>query len=103
MLPAAPPDLHDKKRVYRRNQVQEYLVWCTLEGQLDWFALEAEEYRAIVPDEAGIIQSRVFPGLWLAADALLAGDLPKFLSTLQAELAIAAHQAFVQRLSALST
>ncbi len=40
--------------------------------------------------------------LAIAIDALLAGDLPKVLSTLQAGLAIADHQAFVQRLSALS-
>ncbi|MFQ3628001.1 MAG: Uma2 family endonuclease [Cyanobacteriota bacterium] len=99
---SAAIDLHDKKRGYRRNQVQEYLVWRTLEGQLDWFVLEAEEYRAIAPDEAGIIQSRVFPGLWLAVDALLAGDLSKVLSTLQAGLAIATHPDFVQRLSASS-
>jgi Uma2 family endonuclease len=91
-------DLHDKKRAYRRNGVQEYLVWRTLEGQLDWFVLEADEYVAQQPDAQGIVRSAVFPGLWLAVGALLSGEMTTVLSVLQQGLNSPEHQAFVQQL-----
>jgi len=96
---SAAIDLHDKKRAYRRNQVQEYIVWRTLDGQLDWFVLEADDYVAQLPDEQGIIRSRIFPGLWLAVSALLAGEITTVLSVLQLGLNSPEHQAFVQQLS----
>ncbi|WP_448573477.1 Uma2 family endonuclease [Trichothermofontia sp.] len=92
---SAAIDLHDKKRAYRRNGVQEYIVWRTLEGQLDWFVLAADEYVAQVPDDQGILRSRVFPGLWLGVFALLAGDSASVLSVLQQGLNSPEHQAFV--------
>ncbi|MEA5489904.1 Uma2 family endonuclease [Pseudanabaena sp. CCNP1317] len=33
-------DLHAKKRAYERNGVKEYIVWRTLDQQIDWFVLE---------------------------------------------------------------
>ncbi len=96
---SAAIDLHDKKRAYRRNQVREYIVWRTLEGQLDWFRLEAEEYVMQLPDEQGILRSHVFPGLWLAVSALLAGEMATVLSVLQQGLNSPEHQKFVQQLS----
>jgi len=95
---SAAIDLHDKKRAYRRNQVREYIVWRTLEGQLDWFRLEAEEYVMQLPDEQGILRSQVFPGLWLAVSALLAGEMARVLSVLQQGLNSPEHQKFVQQL-----
>jgi Uma2 family endonuclease len=92
-------DLHDKKRAYRRNQVQEYIVWRTLDQQLDWFVLEADDYIAQQPDPQGIIRSRVFPGLWLAVSALLTGEMVTVLSVAQQGLSSPEHQAFVQQLS----
>jgi hypothetical protein len=91
-------DLHDKKRAYRRNQVQEYIVWRTLEAQLDWFVLEADEYRVQLPDDQGIVRSRIFPGLWLAVSALLAGDMATVLSVLQQGLNSPERPAFVRSL-----
>ena len=79
-------DLHDKKRAYRRSGVQEYIVWRTLNEQLDWFVLEEDEYVLLNPDEQGTICSRVFPGLWLAVSALLEGDMKTVLSVLQTGL-----------------
>ena len=79
-------DLHDKKRAYRRSGVQEYIVWRTLDEQLDWFVLEEDEYVLLNPDEQGTICSRVFPGLWLAVSALLEGDMKTVLSVLQTGL-----------------
>jgi Uma2 family endonuclease len=91
---SAAIDLHDKKRAYRRNYVQEYLVWRTLEYQFDWFMLQADEYVPLVADDRGIIRSRVFPGLWLAVPALLAGDMALVLSGLQEGLSSPEHQEF---------
>lgn len=91
-------DLHDKKRVYRRCGVQEYIVWRTLDEELDWFVLEADEYIALLTDEQGICRSRVFPGLWLAKAALLSGDLATVLSVLQTGLSTPEYQEFVEQL-----
>jgi hypothetical protein len=41
----------------------------------------------------------VFPGLWLAVEDLLAGNMVRVLAALQAGLAAAEHEEFVQHLS----
>jgi Uma2 family endonuclease len=92
-------DLGDKKNAYRRNGVQEYLVWQTFENRLSWFRLEEEAYVAIAPDPDEIIRSTVFPGLWLDVAALLDGQMMTVLNTLQAGLTTPEHQAFVQSLA----
>ena len=80
---SASYDLHEKLKVYRRNQVQEYLVWRVYDRAFDWFYLQEGEYRQIEANTDGIFCSQVFPGLWLAKSALLDGDLATVLSTLQ--------------------
>jgi Uma2 family endonuclease len=92
-------DLGDKKNAYRRNGVQEYLVWQTFENRLSWFRLEEEAYVSIAPAPDGIIRSTVFPGLWLEVAALLDGQMMTVLNTLQAGLTTPEHQAFVQSLA----
>lgn len=79
---SASVDLHDKRRAYERNGVKEYLVWRVLEGQLDWFRLEGDEYVKLTLDEDGMIRSNVFPGLKLNVPALLAGDAAALLASL---------------------
>ena len=79
---SASYDSYDKFKVYRRNGAREYVVWQVYDGRLDWFALENEAYLPL-PAEKGIIQSRVFPGLWLAVEALLADDMKTVLAVLQ--------------------
>ncbi|MDW8201876.1 MAG: Uma2 family endonuclease, partial [Cyanobacteriota bacterium SKYGB_h_bin112] len=96
---SAAIDLRDKKRAYRRNGVQEYVVWQVLDRHLDWFRLQAEDYVNLQPDSEGILRSIVFPGLWLALPALLAGDMTQVLATLQQGLQSPDHTAFVQRLA----
>lgn len=91
-------DLHDKLRVYRRNGVQEYLVWKIANHKIDWFSLNEGEYILLEPDAVGIIRSQVFPGLWLASHAMLEGNLAEVLMILQQGLATAEHRDFVQRL-----
>lgn len=91
-------DLHQKLKVYRRNQVQEYLVWRVYDSEFDWFKLNAGEYIKLEPDNNGIIYSQVFPGLWLDKTALLAGNLTKVLEVLQQGLASQENQDFMQQL-----
>lgn len=92
-------DLHQKLNVYRRNQVQEYLVWRFYDREFDWFILNNEEYIKLEPNADGVICSQTFPGLWLDRAALLAGDLAKVLAVLQLGLATPEHQTFVKKLS----
>ncbi|UZQ55589.1 Uma2 family endonuclease [Trichothermofontia sichuanensis B231] len=99
---SAAIDLGAKKTVYRRNGVQEYLVWQTFENRFSWFRLQAEAFVLVEPDAEGIIRSTVFPGLWLAVDALLAGRMMAVLNVLQAGIADPAHQGFVQALAGRS-
>jgi len=93
-------DLHQKFNVYRRNGVQEYLVWRVYDCQFDWFKLNEGEYIQLEPNRDNIICSQIFPGLWLDKVALLAGNLAKVLAVLQAGLSTGEHQEFVKRMSA---
>ncbi len=95
---SASYDLHEKLRVYRRNGAQEYVVWRVLDRQIDWFELKDGEYVSLAPDENGIIKSKVFPGLWLAVNNLLNGDLATVLAELQKGLAAEEHAKFVETL-----
>lgn len=96
---SAARDLHDKKNAYRRSEVQEYVVWQVLENKLDWFCLREGKYISLEPNQAGVICSRVFPGLWLAVSSLLKGDMAKVLAVLQEGLSSSEHAAFVEELS----
>jgi len=96
---SASVDMNTKLNAYRRNGVQEYLVWQVYENQIAWFCLQEGEYIRLQLDETGMIRSRVFPGLWLAVDALLRGNLAIVLTNLQAGLATSEHGEFVDRLS----
>ncbi len=96
---SASIDLHEKKHVYRRNGVQEYLVWQIYNGRIVWFYLEAGEYREMAADESGIIRSRAFPGLWLAVNALLSEDLATVLATVQQGTHSPEHAQFTDSLT----
>ena len=95
---SASYDLHDKLRAYRRNGVQEYVVWRVYDKQLDWFRLIQDEYVSLTVDESGVVHSQVFPGLRLAVQALLAGDLVTVLAELRKGIETSEHVAFVERL-----
>lgn len=81
---SASIDLNQKLHVYRRNQVQEYLVWQVYEAVFTWFRLRDGQYLSLPANPSGILCSEIFPGLWLDASALLAGDLATVLSVAQA-------------------
>jgi Uma2 family endonuclease len=95
---SAAYDLYDKKTAYRRNGVQEYIVWKVLDQKLDWFVLQEGDYILKQPDGAGVIRSGVFPGLWLAVMALLAGDMARVLAVVQEGVNSPEHAAFMERL-----
>ena len=50
---SASYDLHDKLRAYRRIGVQEYIVWRTLDGSVDWFRLKDGEYGRVKSEVNG--------------------------------------------------
>ncbi len=96
---SASYDLNTKLNVYRRNGVQEYIVWTVYENQIVWFSLENGEYIPLQPDSGGVISSRVFPGLNLAVAAMLKGDLLEVIHVLQLGINSPEHQAFVEQLN----
>jgi Putative restriction endonuclease/Domain of unknown function (DUF4351) len=96
---SASIDLHQKKTVYCRNGVQEYIVWQIFENQLHWFVLQQGEYVDLEPNADGIIQSQVFPGLWLSITDLLKGNMTSVLTVLQQGLASPEHTEFVESLT----
>ena len=92
--------LHDKKEVYRRNGVCEYFVWRVEDRAIDWFVLRGGDYQQLEPGKDDIFRSEVFPGLWLDANALLAGNVAQVLRVLQDGLATGEHADFVASLAA---
>lgn len=95
---SASYDMHQKKRVYARNGVKEYLVFQVYEQKVDWFALREGVYQPLLPDEQGIWRSELFPGLWLDAAAFWNDDLSQLLQTLQQGLATPEHHTFTTQL-----
>ena len=96
---SAAIDLGDKKRAYRRNGVQEYVVWQVFDQKIDWFSFQNGDYVSLLPTQEGVIRSQIFPGLWLQTAAMLDGGMSQVLAVLQAGLNSAEHQAFAQRLA----
>jgi Uma2 family endonuclease len=100
---SASYDLHEKLAAYRRNAVREYLVWRTYDRAITWLFLRAGRYVDLAVKKSGpgkgIYQSRVFPGLWLDAEALIRGDMPTVMRVLQQGLSAPEHAAFVAKLA----
>ena len=96
---SAAIDLHDKLRAYRRNGVQEYLVWRTGERRIDWYELVEGDYRPLPRTARGVLHSSVFPGLRLAVEAMLRGDLAAVLAEQRRGLRTRKHREFVARLA----
>ncbi|MCS7055044.1 MAG: Uma2 family endonuclease [Thermoflexales bacterium] len=90
-------DVHDKLKVYRRNGIQELLVWRTRDAAVDWWEMREGDYLPL-PREGSRIVSRVFPGLTLDLAALLGNDLAEVLAALQDGLRGDSHARFVEQL-----
>ncbi|MEB3267832.1 MAG: Uma2 family endonuclease [Leptolyngbya sp.] len=96
---SAAIDLGDKKNAYRRNGIPEYLVWNVYDNQIEWLHLVEGIYQPLPMAPDGNIHSRVFPGLWLAVDALLSQDMRAVLTTLQAGLRSGDYQTWAASLT----
>lgn len=97
-------DLHVKKRVYQKAGVKEYIVWRTVRTGFDWFVLNNGEYESLTPDATdGYYKSRVFPGLWLDLEPLLAKDKRQVIKRMQAGFASPEHAEFVAKLTSSSS
>lgn len=92
-------DLNEKLNAYRRNGVQEYVVWRVFDGEIDWFVAHEGRYDRLAATAGGQLRSRVFPGLWLDAAALLRGDRAAVAEAQRQGVASRAHATFVARLS----
>lgn len=97
---SAAYDLHDKRRAYQRNGVQEYLVLQVYEQRVDWFVLRDGVYEPLQPDEDGVLHSEVFPGLVLQPALLWSNDMAAMLDILQVGVDSPEHTTFVARLQA---
>jgi Uma2 family endonuclease len=91
-------DLHAKRRDYEQAGVLEYVVVVVRQQVIRWFILQNGTYQEVFSDADGIFRSRVFPGLWLHANALLQLDGGTVMEVLRQGLATPEHAAFVQRL-----
>lgn len=100
---SASYDLYEKKQVYRRNGVREYLVWRVLDAAFDWFVLEEGVYANLNADADGILRSRVFPGLWLAVTDLLARNWAQVVTQLNLGLATPEYRTFQESLAEKSS
>jgi Uma2 family endonuclease len=92
-------DLGSKKQDYERAGVPEYVVVELDPDQVHWFRLREGRYVELPPGPDGLFRSEVFPGLWLDAAALFAGDLDGLIAALERGLATPEHAAFVARLA----
>jgi len=95
---SASIDLHTKRRDYEQAGVLEYVVVVLRQRVIRWFVLQDGAYQEMWADADGIFRSRVFPGLWLHAHALLQLDGATVIEVLRQGLATPEHSAFVQRL-----
>lgn len=93
-------DLHQKKEVYRRNGVQEYVVLQVRDRRVRWFVLFEGRYVERDPPEDGLYRSIVFPGLWLGVAALVTGDVGGLIEVVGAGCNTAEHAAFAEKLRA---
>ena len=96
---SASYDLHEKLEAYRRNGVNEYLVWQTYENKLTWFVLRGGRYQELPARSDGILCSEAFPGLWLDAPALLRLDLLRVKDVLEQGIRSPEHAAFAVKLA----
>jgi len=91
-------DFHAKKSDYAIHGVLEYLVVSLRDGVVKLFDLQ--EGKEIPCAADGLLRSRVFPGLWIDVDALLARDFSRFTAALEKGMSTAEYREFRDRLAA---
>ena len=93
---SASYDLHQKLRVYQRSGVCEYLVLLVHEAETRWYHLDEGAFHLLAAEEAGILRSRIFPGLWLHPSHLWGGDLAALQALVQQGLQSPEHAEFIK-------
>jgi Uma2 family endonuclease len=96
---SASYDLHVKLDLYQNARVPEYLAILLFEREIRWHVLVNGRYELLAAEADGLWRSRIFPGLWLDGQALLAVNLQQVLSRLQEGLQSPEHQRFVTELA----
>jgi Uma2 family endonuclease len=93
-------DLGPKKAIYERAGVWEYIVAELDPDRLHWFVRSGDRFSELDADPDGIYRSRMFPGLWLDADAFYAEDLDQIAEVLEQGVATPEHSEFAAKLAA---
>jgi hypothetical protein len=94
----AATDLGPKRADYERHGVAEYLVLVLAKRRAVWLVREAGAYVEQRAESGGVLKSRVFPGLWLDAEAFFRLDGNRVLETLRRGTASPEHTAFAASL-----
>jgi len=92
-------DLGVKLGLYGRSGVREYLTVLLKPKQVIWRTMVRGRYAEIAPDDAGLLCSRVFPGLWLDPAALWSPK-KRLRTAVEKGLKSPEHAAFVRQLAA---
>jgi hypothetical protein len=92
-------DRGPKMALFGRAGVRKYLTFAVEEKELVWRELIDGQYHPLKSDEDGILRSGVFPGLWLDAAALIAGDGNRLMEVLRQGVASPGHASFVSSLA----
>jgi Uma2 family endonuclease len=98
-LSSTERDLHEKFDLYQEAGVREYLVFLVPEQEVRWHRLIDGVFRVVAAEADGVLRSAVFPGLWLDAGALLAGDMAQVFTVLTKGLNTSEHGEFAERLA----
>lgn len=91
-------DRNAKRREYEAAGVTEYLIVIVRTGEVEWFTRGKRGFTALKPDAAGVLKSRVFPGLWLDPAGVFDRTAKRLLAVLNDGLASDAHAKFVAKL-----
>lgn len=90
-------DLGPKRSDFERYGVTEYLVLLLRKRKAIWFIHDVHgRYVEMPSDSDGFLKSRVFPGLWLDAEAFLRLDGNQVFEVLLQGISSPEHAAFVK-------
>ena len=95
---SASLELHGKLAAYEQNGILEYIVWRVEDREIDWFHLKRGKFQRLARTKDGLYKSKVFPGLWLDPDAMIADNMIKVLEVVQKGVASPEHRRFVEKL-----
>jgi Uma2 family endonuclease len=97
---SARVDLGAKRDDYEREGIAEYLVLVVAERRAVWLVRdETGAFVELALSDKGLLQSRVFPGLWFDPGAFFELDRIRLLDAVKQGTAAPQHAAFVETLA----